>query len=107
VIDLQNHLLYLADLIVKRNLESNKLRGVEVLWKDKEQTVCLYFYFDESPTEEDCEMAWDISAGIIASFPDGLLEGRFIDLDSSQLLPTSTFWAYKRDKEKCCRKHQV
>ena len=49
--------------------------------------ACLSFYFDGHISDEDLEDAYDIGAGVIAHFPDGLLEEKYIRLDYPKPLP--------------------
>lgn len=95
MIDKQTHLKYLVDFIARNYSTSEKLRGMAAFWRDEDHTACLSFYFDGPVSEEDLEDAYDIGAGIIANFPDGLLEEKYIRLDHPKLLPKE-FLAYKR-----------
>lgn len=92
--NIQEHLLYITNMESKR-LKSNKLRGVTAYWKDK--TAYLSFYFQGELTDDDIEQASDVCTYIIAHFPDGLLEEKFIRWDHPKPLPTQ-FLAYKREE---------
>lgn len=93
--NIQEHLLYITDLELKR-LHSNKIRGVTAYWEEK--TACISFYFQGEVMEEDIETASDVCTYIIAHFPDGLLEEKYIRWDYPQPL-TEKFLAYRREKE--------
>lgn len=95
--DMQKHLLYLANLIVSENLETNRLRAVEAKWQDG-NPILINYYFDGPISDEDKEMVWDMSGGIMSNF-DGLLEENYIRLDYPKPLPESPYWAYKRDEK--------
>jgi hypothetical protein len=99
MIDMQEHLLYLTNLIIERDLTSTRLRGVKAKWKEDGHTACLSFYFNGPLVEEDIEEASDLCGGIIAHFSDGLLEESYVRLDYPTPLPESLFWAYKRSEE--------
>lgn len=90
--NIQEHLLYITNIESKR-LKSNKLRGVTAYWKDK--TACISFYFQGELTDDDIEQASDVCTYIIAHFPDGLLEEKFIRWDYPTPLPDN-FLAYER-----------
>lgn len=56
----------------------------------------LHFILMDPTTSQDKDEASDLTRGIIAQFPDGLLEKNYIRLDYTQTLPQSPCWAYKR-----------
>ncbi len=96
MIDRQEHLLYLTNRIFQRDLEpSNKLRGIRALWREKDHTACLSFYFNGPIREDDLEEIYDLAGGVIAHFPNGLLEEQYIRWDYPRPLPEQ-FLAYKR-----------
>jgi len=95
--DIQKILMHHVDFIVKNYSDSSKLRAVTALWKDEEQKIYLSFYFDGSISEDDLEDAYDIGAGVIANFSNGLLEEKYIRLDYPKPLPKKTL-AYKREE---------
>ena len=95
---MQKQLTDMADFIVRNYSESTKLRGMTALWKEDNHTVCLTFYFDGQISDEDLEDAYDIGAGIIAHFPDGFLEEKYIRWDYPKPLPEK-FLAYKKEEE--------
>lgn len=98
MINIQEHLLYLTDLEIKRE-NYKKIRGVTSFWREVDHTACISFYFDGEITEEDIDVASNICVYIIAHFPDGLLEEHFYHLNFPIPLPESPFWAYKREDE--------
>jgi hypothetical protein len=67
-------------------------------WREKDHTACLSFYFDGPISDEDLDEAYDIGAGIIAHFPDGLLEENYVRWDYPKPLP-GKFLAYSRKEE--------
>ena len=91
----QKHLTYLVDLIARNYSESKKLRGITAYWRETDNTACLSFYFDGLILDEDLEDAYDIGAGIISNFPNGLLEESYIRWDYPKPLPDK-FLAYKK-----------
>ncbi len=95
---IQNHLLYITKLIVVRDLKQPNLRAMSVKWREEDHTACISFYFDGQIKDEYNEEASDICGGIIAHFPDGLLEENYIRWDIPKPLPESSFWAYKREE---------
>ena len=96
--DIQKDLIYQVNFVIKKYSDSKKLRAVTAFWEEKEHKVCLSFYFDGLISDDDLEDAYDIGAGVIANFPDGLLEEKYIRLDYPEPLPTQ-FLAYKRDEK--------
>lgn len=96
--DIQKDLVYYVNFIIKNYSDSQKLRAVTAFWKEEEHKVCLSFYFDGLISDDDLEDAYDIGAGVIANFPNGLLEEKYIRLDYPKPLPTQ-FLAYKRDEK--------
>lgn len=76
-----------------------KIRGVTTIWNELEEAAYITFYFDGEITEEDEEMAFDISVYIMADLIKGVLEKKYIRIDYPQKLPESPYWAYKRDEE--------
>lgn len=94
--DMQNQLIQLVNFIVRNYSDCKNLRGVTAFWRESDHTVCLSFYFDGLISNEDLEDSYDIGAGIIAHFPNGLLEESYNRLDYPKPLPTSVFWGYKR-----------
>jgi hypothetical protein len=92
---MQKQLIYITKLLAG-DLQLPKLRGIIATWRQTDHTVCLSFYFDGFITQHDQDEVSDLSAGIIAHFPDSLLEDRVIRLDKPKLLPESSFWAYKQ-----------
>ncbi len=97
--DMQEHLLYLTDLIVRRNSISPKIRGVMAVWKEDIIAAHLSFYFDGELDEDEIGEVSDTCGDIIAQIPDGLLEEDYIRLDYPKPLPESPFWAYRRLEE--------
>lgn len=71
---IQERLLYITGVIVRRDLGIPKLRGVTAYWKDEEETAYLTFYFDGEASEDEKEEASDICGGIIAQFSNGFFE---------------------------------
>ncbi len=98
MIEKQKHLLYTTDRLIRSDFKSEKLRGVTAFWKDEDHTACIFFYFDGPISDEDIDDASDICGGIIANFPDGFLEEKYIRWDYPKPIPTQ-FLAYKRDEE--------
>lgn len=98
MIKVQEHLLYTTERLIRSDFKSQKLRGVTAFWREEDHTACLSFYFDGLISDEDLEDAYDIGAGIIANFPDGLLEENYIRWDYPKPLPEK-FLAYKRNEE--------
>ena len=90
--DIQEHLSYITELELNR-LNSSKIRGVTAYWKGK--TACISFYFQGEISEDDIEIASDVSTYIISHFPDGLLDENYIRWDYPKPLPEK-FLAYKR-----------
>lgn len=98
IMDIQKNLISHVNFIIRNYSDSQKLRAVTAFWKEEEQKVYLSFYFDGLISDDDLEDAYDIGAGVIANFQNGLLEEKYIRLDYPQLLPTQ-FLAYKRDEK--------
>lgn len=96
--DIQKDLIYRVSFIVRNYSDSQKLRAVTAFWRNEDRKVCLSFYYDGLISDEDLEDAYDIGAGVIADFPNGLLEEKYIRLDYPKPLP-SEFLAYKREGE--------
>ncbi len=95
MINMQKHLLFLTDRLVRRNQNSSKIRGVTAEWKYGD-TAHISFYFDGEPEENDVEDASITCTEIIAQISEGLLKEDYIRLDFPNPLPESPFWAYKR-----------
>ncbi|MFI0436141.1 MAG: hypothetical protein ACH350_10560 [Parachlamydiaceae bacterium] len=93
--NVQEYLLYITALESNR-LNSNKIRCVTAYWKDK--TAYISFYFQGELIDDEVEAASDVCTYIIAHFPDGLLEEKYIRWDYPKPLPTQ-FLAYKRDED--------
>lgn len=96
--DRQKDLIYHVNFIVRNYSDSQKLRAVTAFWRDEDHKAYLSFYFDGLISDEDLEDAYDIGAGVIANFPNGSLEEKYIRSDYPKPLP-SQFLAYKRDEE--------
>ncbi len=92
---MQDYLQYLTELEINR-AKSAKIRGVIAIWKEEIRTVSLSFYFDGEISDNDIDVASDISVYVIAHFSDGLLEESYVHLDYPKPLPESIFLAYKR-----------
>ena len=97
MIDKQKQLTYFANFIIQSYSTSKKLRGLTSFWREENHTACLSFYFDGPISEKDLDDAYEIGAGIIANFSDGLLEENYIQWDYPKPLPTK-FLAYKREE---------
>jgi len=93
-LNMQEHLLYITELIVKRMASLSKVKGVMAEWGELENTAYIAFYFDDQPTENELEDASDACGEIIAHCSNALLHEDYIRLESP--LPESPFWAYKR-----------
>lgn len=89
--ELQEHLTYVTKKKVA-SVDSNKIIGVTALWQD--DTAYLTFYFNKKPTEKELEDIADICTEIIAQFPWGMLEDKYLILENPYLLPKN-FLAYK------------
>ncbi len=100
MINMQEHLIFLTNLIVRRNHDvTSNIRGVTAQWKNKICTAHISFYFDGEPEEEVLEDASTTCGEIIAHIPEGFLEEDYFRLDASNPLPESKFWAYKRPQD--------
>ena len=97
MMEAQKHLLFTTERLIRSDFKSKALRGVIAFWREEDHTACLSFYFDGAIAEEDIEEASDICGGIIANFPDGLLEENYIRWDYPKSLPEK-FLAYKREE---------
>jgi hypothetical protein len=97
--NMQKHLQYNTMCVFRLDLESTKLRGVIVYWREQDKTVCLSFYFDGPISEADREEASDLAGGIAACLSEGLMEEEFIRLDTPLPLPESPYWGYRRPGE--------
>ena len=97
MINLQKHLLYTTKRLIQSDFKSQKLRGTTAFWRNEDRTACVCFYFDGPISNEDIDDASDICGGIIANFPDGLLEESYIRWDFPKPLPQE-FLAYKRNE---------
>ena len=78
---------------------SKNISAVKALWKAKENTACITFYFDGEPTEDELEDASIACTEIIAHCSNGLLEENYIRWDYPKLLPDEQFLAYKREEK--------
>lgn len=96
--DIQNQLLYITKLLAG-DFDLPNLRGITAFWRKKDLTVCLSFYFSGDINQHDKDEINDLGAGIIAHFPESLLEDEIIRIDKPRLLPESSFWAYKQSIE--------
>jgi hypothetical protein len=94
---LQKHLEYTTNRMVSEYLKLPSLRGVTAYWRIEDNTACVTFYFHDQISENDQEEASDLCAGIIANFPEGLLEERYVRLDYPAPLPEQ-FLVYKNDE---------
>lgn len=95
--DMQNHLTTITNWIIS-DLKSKKIRAVDAVWKEDENTASLSFYIDGEITEEELEDFSVACAEIIAHCSNGLLKENFLRWDYPKPLP-SQFLAYKRDGE--------
>ena len=86
-----------VNFIVRNYSESARLRGVKAFFREEDSTVYLTFYFDGVISDEDLEDAYDIGAGVIANFPNGLLEEDYIKWDYPKPLPEE-FLVYRREE---------
>lgn len=84
--------------IVKDVNSISKLRGVEAVWDEIENTAKITFYYDGAITEDELEDYSVANTEIIAHCANAMLEEKFIRLDSPNELPKSEFWAYKREE---------
>ena len=85
--------LELAKLELKKD-DYRKIRGVQAIWNEAEETAYLTFYYDGKIDEPEMEIASDISAYIISHLTKGLLKHQIKRLDYPKPLPESSFWAY-------------
>ncbi len=92
---MQEQLLYLAKLRVNELDCIDKVRGVEAIWDELEDTAKITFYYDGQATEEELENFSVVNTEIIAQFSTALLEEKYIRLDYPKPLPLSDFWGYK------------
>ncbi len=95
MINIQKHLLFLTDCLVRQNQNSYKIRGVTAEWEDG-ITAHISFYFDGELEENELEDASITCTEIIAQIPESLLKEDYIRLDYPTPLPESPFWAFKR-----------
>jgi hypothetical protein len=95
--NMQKNLLDLTKLIVG-SINSPKIRGVEAVWKDIENTAMITFYLDGETTPEELEDFSIANSEIIAHCSNARLEENFIRLDYPKPLPKE-FLAYKREGE--------
>lgn len=94
--NMQKHLLYITNLSIKDLDFISKIRGVEAVWKENENTACISFYFNEEPTEVEQEEAAVCCTEIIAHCSNAMLEENYIRWKFPLPLPESRFWAYKK-----------
>ncbi len=95
--NMQEHLIYISKLIIN-DYKFPKIRGVNSVWNENENTAYITFFFDGQATEEELEDASVICTEVIAHCSNGLLKENFIRLDYPKPLPESTFWAYVREE---------
>ena len=97
-LNMQKHLLYITNLIVKDVIPLNKIRGVMAIWDELENTAKITFYYDGKATEDELEEFSIANTEIIAHCSNARLEENFIRLDYPKVLPESLFWAYRRNE---------
>lgn len=98
--NMQEHLLYITNLTINRMDLKNKIRGVEAIWDEIENTAKIKTYYDGFATADELEEFSIANTEIIAHCGNAMLEEKFIRLDAPCVLPKSDFWAYKKNWEK-------
>lgn len=96
-LNMQEHLLYITELIVKDLHSLNKIRGVMAVWDASENTAKITFYYNGEVTEDELEDFSIVNSEIIAHCSNAKLKENFIRLDYPQSLPKSLFWAYLKN----------
>lgn len=71
------------------------LKGVIANWEN--ETLKISFFCEEI-SNQMMEDASILATEILAQFSEGLLEEKFIYWESSQSLPMSPFWVYRKPK---------
>ncbi len=94
--NMQKHLTYITGLMVK---DLVKVRGVEAIWDELENTAKITYYYDGAATEDELEDFSIACAEIIAHCSNGLLEEKYFRLDYPKPLPRSDFWGYKKQEK--------
>jgi len=89
----QQRLSYITNSFVKRE-EFPTLRGIISKWEG--DTLKLSFFFDGEISKNMKEDASVLATEILAQFPEGFLEEKYIRLDTPQSLPNSNFLSYIR-----------
>ncbi len=97
MINMQKHLLFLTNRLVRRNQNSSKIRGVMAEWEEGEKAH-ISFYYEGELEENEFEEASITCTEIIAQIPDSFLKEDYIRLDYPIPLPQSPFCAYKRSE---------
>lgn len=90
----QHELVEQAGYIIEDLEEVSSLRGVTAYWEG--ETAIITFYFEGEPTEDAVDLASCWCGELIAHFPSGLLAEKFEKWDSSQALPDSPYWVWRR-----------
>lgn len=96
-LNMQEHLLYITELIVKNINSLKKIRGVTAIWNELENTAKINFYYDGEATEDEIEDFSVANAEIIAHCSNARLEEKFIRWDYPKPLPEK-YLAYKREE---------
>jgi hypothetical protein len=94
---MQNHLTAITNWIIS-DLRSEKIRAVDAVWKEENNTASLLFYLDGQVSEDELDDISVACAEIIAHCSNGLLEEKFIRLDYPSPLPNKIL-AYKKKED--------
>lgn len=97
--NMQEHLSYITNLLINRTELKNKVRGVEAIWDEIENTAKISTYYDGFASGDELEEYSIINTEIIAHCGNAMSEEKFIRFDSPNKLPKSEFWAYKRQED--------